>query len=98
MPSTPRLAIAILVACSVMLLAPAAMAAVHSGHIDLQDGLTLAQQFGYAPEFRQHVVTFDAISGSICSRALRPNTALGGSRGSKRSCDLLTTGNPKPRK
>lgn len=60
MLSTRRLAIAILVACGAMLFAPAAMAAVHAGHIDLQDGLTLAQQFGYAPEFRQHVVTFDA--------------------------------------
>jgi hypothetical protein len=60
MLSTRRLAIAIFVVCGAMLFAPAAMAAVHSGHIDLQDGLTLAQQFGYAPEFRQNVVTFDA--------------------------------------
>jgi hypothetical protein len=59
--STRRLVFAILAACSVMLLASAtATAAAQSGHIDLQDGLTLAQQFGYAPEFRQNVVTFDA--------------------------------------
>ena len=57
---TRRRAIAVLVVCGTMLLAPAAMAADHSGHIDLKDGLTLAEQFGYAPEFRQNVVTFDA--------------------------------------
>ena len=47
------------VVCGLLLLAPAALAA-QAGHIDLQDGLTLLQQFGYAPEFRQNVVTFDA--------------------------------------
>jgi len=60
MLATRRLALAILAASGLLSLAPAAMAAVHTGHVDLQDGLTLAQQFGYAPEFRQHVVTFDA--------------------------------------
>jgi hypothetical protein len=44
-----------------MLLAPASgLASTHEGHIDLADGFTLAQQFGYAPEFRQNAVTFDA--------------------------------------
>lgn len=60
MLSKRRLLIALLVACGAMIPAPAAMAAVASGHIDLKDGLTLAQQFGYVPEFQQNVVTFDA--------------------------------------
>ena len=51
---------AILIAAFLLLLPAAASAASHAGHIDLQDGLTLAQQFGYAPDYRQHVVTFDA--------------------------------------
>lgn len=59
MPSVPRPLAAALLVLAATLLAPAAALAAHTGHIDLQDGLTLAQQFGYAPEFRQHVVTFD---------------------------------------
>ena len=43
-----------------VLLAPAAALAAAPGHIVLKDGLTLAQQFGYQPDYRQHVVTFDA--------------------------------------
>ena len=56
-----RFTIAGLVVCGLLLLAPAAVAAsAPTGHIELRDGLTLAEQFGYAPEFRQNVVTFDA--------------------------------------
>ena len=51
---------AVLIVAVLLLLPAAASAADHAGHIDLQDGLTLAQQFGYAPDHRQHVVTFDA--------------------------------------
>ena len=54
------LSITILAVCGSLGLAPAAMATAEAGHIELKDGLTLAQQFGYAPEFRQNVVTFDA--------------------------------------
>ena len=61
MTSTSRFVrAAVLVLTSLLLLPAAASAASHSGHIDLQDGLTLAQQFGYTPDYRQHVVTFDA--------------------------------------
>ena len=50
-----------LVTCALALLVPAsALAASHAGHVDLANGLTLAQQFGYAPAFRQNVVTFNA--------------------------------------
>jgi hypothetical protein len=59
MPSVSRSVIATLLVLAAALLAPAAALAAHSGHIDLQDGLTLAQQFGYTPDYRQHVVTFD---------------------------------------
>ena len=52
--------VAILIAAFLLLLPAAASAASHAGHIDLRDGLTLAQQFGYTPDYRQHVVTFDA--------------------------------------
>ena len=51
---------AILIVAVLLVLPAAASAASHTGHLDLQDGLTLAQQFGYTPEHRQHVVTFDA--------------------------------------
>ncbi len=57
---TRALRAAVLVAVFLLFLPTCASAASHVGHIDLQDGLTLAQQFGYAPEYRQHVVTFDA--------------------------------------
>ena len=61
MPSVSRAFVAALVVLVVALLVPAAApAADHTGHIDLQDGLTLAEQFGYRPDYRQHVVTFDA--------------------------------------
>ena len=61
MTSTSRVVrVAVLVLTSLLLLPAAASAASHAGHIDLQDGLTLAQQFGYTPDYRQHVVTFDA--------------------------------------
>ena len=59
MPSACRSIFTTLVVLAAALLAPAAALAAHSGHIDLQDGLTLAQQFGYSPDYRQHVVTFD---------------------------------------
>ena len=50
-----------LVTCALALLAPAsALAASHKSHVDLANGLTLAQQFGYAPESCQNVVTFNA--------------------------------------
>jgi hypothetical protein len=70
MPSASRLFITALVVLVVALLAPAAApAAGHPGHIDLKDGLTLAEQFGYRPDYRQHVVTFDAANvPSIRSR------------------------------
>lgn len=70
MPSASRSYLAALAVLLVALLLPAAApAASHSSHIDLQDGLTLAQQFGYAPDYRQHVVTFDAANvPSIRSR------------------------------
>ena len=56
-----RFGIVVLITCAWVLLIPASgHPASHRGHIDLADGLTLLQQFGYAPEFRQHVVTFDA--------------------------------------
>ena len=56
-----RLGIVALITCAWVLLVPASgHSASHAGHIDLADGLTLMQQFGYAPEFRQNVVTFDA--------------------------------------
>jgi hypothetical protein len=58
MPSASRFAVATLVVLAVLLLAPAAVLAAHTGHIDLQDGLTLADQFGYRPDYRQHAVTF----------------------------------------
>ncbi len=60
MPSSSRFTIATLIACGLILCAPAAALAAHTGHIDLMDGQTLAQQFGYTPDYRQHVVTFDA--------------------------------------
>jgi hypothetical protein len=59
MPSASRSVIAALCVSAAVLLAPAAALAAHTGHIDLKDGLTLAQQFGYSPDYRQHVVTFD---------------------------------------
>ena len=56
-----RFGIVVLITCAWVLLVPASShASSHSDHIDLADGLTLMQQFGYAPEFRQNVVTFDA--------------------------------------
>jgi len=60
-PAPSRLGVlATIVVSGVALLLPGvACAASHAGHIDLRDGLTLAQQFGYAPEYRQHVPTFD---------------------------------------
>jgi hypothetical protein len=58
-PSVCRSILTTVVVLAAALLAPAAALAAHSGHIDLQDGLTLAQQFGYSPDYRQHVVTFD---------------------------------------
>ena len=59
--SIPRFGSVMLVACALALLVPAsALAPSHAGHVDLANGLTLAQQFGYAPAFRQNVVTFDA--------------------------------------
>jgi hypothetical protein len=44
----------------VLIVAASALAVGHTGHIDLANGLTLAEQFAYAPEYRQNVVTFDA--------------------------------------
>ena len=58
MPSASRSVFAALLVVAAVLLAPAAASAAHTGHIDLRDGLTLAQQFGYTPDYRQHVVTF----------------------------------------
>ena len=58
MPSASRSLITTLVVLAALLLAPGAALAAHAGHIDLQDGLTLAQQLGYRPDYRQHVVTF----------------------------------------
>jgi len=58
MPSASRSVAVALLVFAAALLAPAAALAAHAGHIDLQDGLTLAQQFGYTPDYRQHVVTF----------------------------------------
>ena len=59
--SRSRLAAILSIVCGLLLLAPAAsQAAGASGHIELRDGLTLLKQFGYAPDYRQHVVTFDA--------------------------------------
>jgi BNR repeat-containing family member len=52
--------IAVLATVVLLLLPAAAWAASQGGHIELQSGATLAQQFGYAPDYRQHVVTFDA--------------------------------------
>ena len=49
MPSASRSVAAALLIVAAVLLAPAAASAAHTGHIDLQDGLTLAQQFGYTP-------------------------------------------------
>jgi len=60
MPSVSRSIIATLVVLAAVLLAPAAAFAATSGRIVLKDGQTLAQQFGYQPDYRQHVVTFDA--------------------------------------
>jgi hypothetical protein len=61
MTSTSRGARAAILVLTFLLLLPAAASAAHqAGHIDLQYGLTLAQQFGYTPDYRQHVVTFDA--------------------------------------
>ena len=60
MPSASRSVAVALLVLAATLLAPAAALAAHTGHIDLQDGLTLAQQFGYTPDYRQHVVTFDS--------------------------------------
>ena len=57
---TRAVRVAILIAAFLLLTPAAASAASHAGHIDLRDGLTLAQQFGYTPDYRQHVVTFDA--------------------------------------
>jgi hypothetical protein len=56
-PSTSRIVVTTLVVLATLLLAPAG-ALAHPGHIDLQDGLSLAAQFGYRPDYRQHVVTF----------------------------------------
>ena len=60
MPSVSRSIILTLVVLAAVLLAPAAALAGASGAIVLKDGLTLAQQFGYQPDYRQHAVTFDA--------------------------------------
>jgi len=60
MPSASRSVAVALIVLAATLLAPAAALAAHTGHIDLQEGLTLAQQFGYTPDYRQHVVTFDS--------------------------------------
>jgi hypothetical protein len=69
MPSASRSIIATLAVLAAVLLAPTAVLAAAPGYIVLKDGLTLAQQFGYQPEFRQHVVTFDAYNTpSIRSR------------------------------
>jgi hypothetical protein len=57
-PSASRSVVATLVALAALLIAPAAALAAHTGHIDLQDGRTLAEQFDYRPDYRQHVVTF----------------------------------------
>jgi hypothetical protein len=69
MPSASRSIIATLVVLAAVLLAPAAALAAGSGYIVMKDGLTLAQQFGYQPDYRPHVVTFDAANvPSIRSR------------------------------
>ena len=60
MPSASRSIIATLVVLAAVLLAPAAAPAAAPGYIVLKNGLTLAQQFGYQPDYRQNVVTFDA--------------------------------------
>ena len=59
MPFSSRSVVAVLVVLAAVLLVPAAASAAATGSIVLQDGLTLAQQFGYQPDYRQHVVTFD---------------------------------------
>jgi len=51
----------IVVALGLVLLAPGA-AAAKPGWIVLQPGLTLAKQFGYAPEYAQNVPTFDSLN------------------------------------
>ncbi len=73
--SKSHFGVIVLLACAWVLLAPSSgSASGHAGHIDLADGLTLAQQFGYAPEFRQNVVTFDANNvPSIRSRGASQN-------------------------
>ena len=69
MPGASRLFITALVVLVIALLVPAVAPAGHTRHIDLKDGLTLAEQFGYRPDYRQHVVTFDAANvPSIRSR------------------------------
>jgi hypothetical protein len=57
-PSASRSIVVTLAVLAAVLLVPAAALAAHAGHVDLQDGLTLAEQFGYRPDYRQHVVTF----------------------------------------
>ena len=60
MPSTSRSIITTLVVLAAVLFAPVSALAAGPGYVVLKDGLTLAQQFGYQPDYRQHVVTFDA--------------------------------------
>ena len=47
-----------ILAVTVLLWASSAAVAADSGYIELEDGLTLAEQFGYVPDYSQHVVTF----------------------------------------
>ena len=58
MPSVSRFVIVTFIVLVALLLAPVAALAAVNGPLVLKDGLTLAQQFGYAPDYRQHVVTF----------------------------------------
>ena len=69
MSAAPRLVILSIAAAAVAWLLPAAAIAAQPDYIVLQDGKTLAQQFDYRPDYRPHVVTFDAANvPSIRSR------------------------------
>jgi len=52
-------AASVLVACLALTLPVVASATGSAGHIDMTSELPLAQQFGYTPDYTQHVPTFD---------------------------------------